>query len=224
MQYIRTAGWEDGVADLTQRLVRELAAGQRVLWLTSGGSNIPASVQIMGNIATKFRSRLSIMLVDERYGQLDYADSNWAQLKHAGFKTEPARLLPVLQAGLDFEATVKRYNQLVKQAFASHDTVIAQLGIGEHGEIAGILSASPAAASKQLVVGYQSTPFLRLTLTFAALRRITAAYIFAFGHIKQQTLSLLRHETLTLSQQPAQILKQLPEAYVYSDQFGANEL
>jgi 6-phosphogluconolactonase/glucosamine-6-phosphate isomerase/deaminase len=223
MQYIRTAGWEDGVADLTQRLVRELAAGHRVLWLTSGGSNIPVSVQIIGNITTELRSNLTVMLADERYGQAGHNQSNWEQLMQAGFKAEPATLLPVLKAGLDFESTIARYEQLAEQAFADHDRIIAQLGIVEDGEIAGILPHSPAVAeTKDLVTGYQSTPFLRLTLTFAALRQITAAYTFAFGDIKHRTLTMLQHESVPLSKQPAQILKQLPEAYVYSDQFEEN--
>jgi len=211
------------VADLTQRLVRELAAGKSVLWLTSGGSNVPVSVQIIGNIATKLRRNLTVMLADERYGRPGHAQSNWARLMQAGFKAEPATLLPVLQAGLDFEATIARYQKLCEQAFAEHDCVIAQLGIAEDGEIAGILPSSPAAAeTEELVTGYQSTPFLRLTLTFAALRRITAAYTFAFGDIKRPTLDSLQHESLSLNQQPAQILKELPEAYVYSDQFEEN--
>jgi 6-phosphogluconolactonase/glucosamine-6-phosphate isomerase/deaminase len=165
------------------------------------------------------------MLTDERYGSPEHAESNWAQLIRAGFKAEPATLLPVLQTDLDFEATVERYNQLAKQALKDHDTIIAQLGIGEHGELAGILPASPATVeTRDLVVGYQSTPFLRITLTFAALSQITAAYIFAFGNIKHRTLSLLRHKTLPPNEQPSQILKQLPEAYIYSDQFGEDGL
>src|ERR1700759_4960942 len=105
MRYIRTAGWEDGTADLTERLVRELAQGRRVLWLTSGGSNIPFSVQIMDNIPRKLRQKLSITLADERYGEVGHSESNWAQLAQAGFKTEQATALPVLHEGADFEQT-----------------------------------------------------------------------------------------------------------------------
>jgi len=223
MKYTLTSGWEDGIADLTERLVRELAGGKRVLWLTSGGSNIPATVQIIGNIAAKFRENLTIMLADERYGEAGHEHSNWARLERAGFKPEPAAALPVLEAGLDFEASVERYNVLARTAFADHDVVIAQLGIGEHGDIAGILPNSPAAVeTDQLAVGYQSTPFLRLTLSFAGLRHITAAYVFAFGHIKHAALSRLHDQAVPLAEQPAQILKELPEAYIYNDQIGAH--
>jgi 6-phosphogluconolactonase/glucosamine-6-phosphate isomerase/deaminase len=219
MQYILTTGWEDGVADLTERLLRELAGGKRVLWLVSGGSNIPVSVQIMDNISPELRQKLSVMLVDERYGAAGHAESNWAQLMQAGFSTDKATLLPVLREGLDFDQTVARYKDTVKQAFADNDVMVAQLGIGDDGHIAGILPGSPATAeTDELVAGYQSTPFLRLTLTFTGLRRISASYAFAFGNTKHRALTTLKNRSIPPREQPAQILKQLPEAYVYSDQ------
>jgi 6-phosphogluconolactonase/glucosamine-6-phosphate isomerase/deaminase len=220
MKYIRTAGWDDGVADLTERLVRELASGKRVLWLVSGGSNIPVSVQIMDNIPAELRAKLSVMLADERFGEVDHAESNWAQLLQAGFATEKVTALPVLQAGLDFEQTLARYIDSTQQAFADNEVVIAQLGIGDDGHIAGILPGSPAIAeTKALVSGYQSTPFQRLTLTFPALRQVSVAYAFAFGNTKHQALTNLQTRSIPPRKQPAQILKQLSEAYVYSDQF-----
>ncbi len=221
MKYILTAGWEDGIADLTERLVRELAAGRRVLWLVSGGSNIPVSVEIMGNIPPELSQKLSVMPADERYGQLGHADSNWAQLLEAGFDAKKATLLPVLQAGLSLEQTAEGYDKLAKQAFADNEAIIAQLGIGEDGHIAGILPGSPACAeTKTLIVGYPNSPLDRLTLTFAGLCQVNAAYAFAFGNTKHQALSALRDEDLPLDQQPSQILKQLSEAYVYNDQVG----
>jgi 6-phosphogluconolactonase/glucosamine-6-phosphate isomerase/deaminase len=220
MQYILTTGWEDGVADLTERLLRELASGKRVLWLASGGSNIPVSVQIMDNIPLELRQRLSVTLADERYGKADHADSNWTQLMQAGFSTDKVTLLPVLQDGLGFDQTIVRYNDMAKQAFADNDVTVAQLGIGDDGHIAGILPGSPATAeTEDLATGYQSTPFLRLTLTFTGLRRISTSYTFAFGNTKHRALTMLKTQSVPPREQPAQILKQLPEAYVYSDQF-----
>jgi 6-phosphogluconolactonase/glucosamine-6-phosphate isomerase/deaminase len=222
MQYILTTGWEDGVADLTERLVHELAQNKRVLWLVSGGSNIPASAQIMDNIPPELKQNLGVMPADERYGPPGHDDSNWTQLMKAGFKARQATTLPVLQDDLSFEQTIDSYNKLAKKAFSDHQVIIAQLGIGDDGHIAGILPGSPAAAdSRALAAGYRSPPLSRLTLTFSGLRRVNAAYTFAFGNTKQQALSSLRDQSLALSEQPAQILKELPEAYVYSDQFGA---
>lgn len=221
MKYILTAGWDDGVADLTERLARELASGKRVLWLVSGGSNIPASVQVMDNIAAKLTKGLSVSLADERFGRPGHADSNWTKLTEAGFDGKQAKLLPVLRAGASFGQAVKDYEKLIEQAFADNDVMIAQLGVGPDGHIAGILPGSPAAAETEaLVSGYEAPPLKRLTLTFPALRRLTAVYAFAFGEPKRQALLDIESGKSDTGSQPAQILNRLPEAYLYSDQVG----
>jgi 6-phosphogluconolactonase/glucosamine-6-phosphate isomerase/deaminase len=221
MKYILTSGWDDGVADLTKRLVRELAEGKRVLWLVSGGSNIPASVQAMLNISDELSKGLSVSLIDERWGEPGHKDSNWQQLLDGGFDGKRARLLPVLRPGAGFERSAKDYDDLIKKAFDENDVVIGQLGIGPDGHIAGILPGSPAAAEeKALATGYEAPPLKRLTLTFPAFRRLTAAYAFAFGAPKRQALESLQAGKPGLLEQPALILAELPEAYVYNDQVG----
>ncbi len=221
MKFILTAGWDDGVADLTERLIRELVAGKKVLWLVSGGSNIPASVQVMRTVSADLSKRLSVSLCDERYGEPGHKDSNWEQLMRAGFKAKRASLLPVLKSGANFKQTIDAYEKLIEKALGDNDAVIAQLGIGSDGHIAGILPDSPAAAEKTaLVSGYKAPPLSRLTLTFPALRRVTTAYAFAFGKPKRAALKSLQAGTAGLSEQPAQILNELPEAYLYSDQAG----
>lgn len=224
MQFILTAGWEDGVADLTERLVRELASGKKVLWLVSGGSNIPSSAQIMDNIPHDLSQGLSVMLVDERYGEVGHGESNWAQLMSAGFNSEQATLLTVLQAGLSLEQTVAHYNSIAAEALSNNDIVIAQLGIGPDGHIAGVLPDSSAAKdTDDIAVGYKSTPFDRLTLTFEAMRKIDVAYTFAFGNTKHQALESLNTKSLGLVKQPSEILQEINEAYVYNDQLGEHK-
>ncbi len=221
MRYILTSGWDDGIADLNQRLVHELAAGKRVLWLVSGGSNIPASVQVMNTISRPLSQNLTVMLADERYGAVGHADSNEAQIIQAGFRPKAARLLSVLQPGLSLAQTAAQYAAMAGRALAEADCSIGQFGIGDDGHLAGIFPHSPAAKElHKLVSGYRQPPFQRLTLTFPALRQVTAAYVFAFGANKHKALASLQQQTLPLEEQPAQVLKQLSEAYVYSDQIG----
>lgn len=223
MKYILTAGWDDGVADLTERLIKELAGGKRVLWLLSGGSNVPASVQIMGSISEDLSEGLSVSLADERYGRPGHGDSNWEQLLQAGFKARRATMLPVLLPGASFEQTIESYRKLADEAFSGNDVIIAQLGIGSDCHIAGILPGSAAASeTTALVAGYQAPPLSRLTLTFPALRRVTAAYAFAFGKPKRPALESLQAGLSGLIEQPAQILNELPEAYMYNDQVGSH--
>jgi len=221
MKYVLTAGWEDGIADLTQCLARELSAGKKVMWLLSGGSNIPASVEVMDKISASLSKNLTVSLADERYGEVDYVNSNWNQLITAGFEPKKATLEPVLKANFSFDETLERYKRIITDGRNNNDIVIAQLGIGDDGHIAGILPGSPAATEvTDMVCGYQSQPYLRLTITFPGLREVDTAYAFAFGNTKQATLTNLQTKLLPTIEQPAQILKEIPAAFLYSDQIG----
>lgn len=224
MKFVLTAGWDDGIADLTERLVKELAGNKKVLWLISGGSNIPASTQIMHNIPTNLSHNLTVILADERYGKVGHIDSNWHQLQQAGFDSKQAKCVEILSDELNLDQTEQRYNEIIKSALDNNDVVIGQLGVGPDGHIAGILIDSPAAnVDDRLVTSYTSEeepPLCRLTLTFEGLRNIDAAYCFAFGEPKKQTLRRLQKTRLPLTTQPAQILKNLNECYLYNDQVG----
>jgi 6-phosphogluconolactonase/glucosamine-6-phosphate isomerase/deaminase len=223
MQYVQSDGPEAGIAALAKRLSDELKAGKRVLWLVCGGSNIAAEVEIMKNIPSGLTENLTVTLTDERYGRVGHANSNWQQLLEAGFDIKQGRALPVLEAEDDLEHTVKRYGLLAKDALDRADSTVALFGIGADGHIAGILPDSPAAREEtDLAAGYDSPPYTRLTLTFPALGRIDTAYAMAFGASKKEALHQLQTEAVDLAQQPSQILKQLLEAYLYSDQIGGN--
>jgi 6-phosphogluconolactonase/glucosamine-6-phosphate isomerase/deaminase len=218
MQWIHTTR-EQAVHDLGERLKNELEAGRSVLWLLSGGSNITAAVQIMQALPDDLTAELTVTLVDERYGPPGHADSNLTQLLQAGFEPKQAKLLPVLRDGWDFEATRSGYEEMLLGALANTDCAIALLGIGDDGHIAGILPQSIAVeVTKPAIVAYHSDPYDRLTPSFAVLKQMTASYTLAFGEGKKPMLTQLHDEDLTLDEQPAQILKQLGEAYVYNDQ------
>lgn len=221
MHYIATTGWEDGVADLTERLINELAAGKHVLWLLSGGSNIQASVGIAGSISDELSRNVTVGLIDERFGPIGHADSNWQQLMQSGFQAKYAELIPVLAEALDLQATAAAYNQVLRTAIDAADVVIAQLGIGGDGHISGILPGSNAATELvKLVTGYEGADYSRITTTPAAFKKFSVAYVFAFGESKLKAVQTLQSAELTVAEQPAQLLKQLPEAYLYSDQIG----
>ena len=220
MYFKMTTGWEDGIADLTERLIKALSDDKSVLWLLSGGSNITASVQIIDSISMDLRTNLSVMLADERYGYVGHADSNWEQLLNAGFSTDNVRILPVLEKGLSLEDTIQKYDEMAKIELSNNDLIIAQLGIGSDGHIAGILPSSPAVSNKYYVAGYEAQDYKRLTLTFKSLRQVSEAYVFAFGYTKKETLEKLRDTNTSLAEQPSQILKELNEAYLYNDQIG----
>jgi 6-phosphogluconolactonase/glucosamine-6-phosphate isomerase/deaminase len=220
MQFIKTKDWQAGTTDLSKRLTKELKAGKRVIWLVPGGSNIPASVKIMDSLAPELTERLAILLTDERYGLPGHPDSNFRQLHDGGFNPQQATFIPVLVENLKLQDTTHRYEELVQKALEHAEIIIGQFGIGADGHLAGILPHSAASRAKGLVSSYEAASYVRLTLTFEALKRLEVAYAFVFGNEKQPALERLQTEDLDLSEQPSQILKQLPEAYIYNDQIG----
>lgn len=219
MQFIFSPDAAAGVNESTKQLTAALTRYRRVLWLVCGGSSIAAIATIMQAIPEELTNHLTVSLTDERYGDFDHPDSNWRQLREHGFDPKRAQQLPILQPSTSLEETVEHYNQLAHKALGEADFVVAHFGMGADGHIAGILPQSVAAHQEtDLATGYQTIPFLRLTLTFPALKRIDTAFAFVFGDSKKQALLRLRDKELPLSEQPAQILRQLPAAFVYNDQ------
>ncbi|HET7320640.1 MAG TPA: 6-phosphogluconolactonase [Candidatus Saccharimonadales bacterium] len=220
MQFIKVADWQPCIAALAKRLTAELKGGNKVLWLVPGGSNVAAAVSTMESLDEALTEHLSILLTDERHGLPGHKDSNYRQLHEAGFNPKQAMFTSAIAEGLNLHETVNRYEELVANAFASADVAIGQFGIGADGHIAGILPHSPASTSSGLVAGYDAPPYTRVTLTFEALSQLSAAYAFVFGADKQPALHRLQTEELSMQEQPSQILRHLPEAYVYNDQLG----
>ncbi len=210
---------ESAAIALGQRLRSELAAGRRVLWLVSGGSNIGPSVSIMKSLSGELSRNLTVIPCDERYGQPGHVDSNWQQLLDGGFDGKQATLLPALKEGLDFNQNTSFYNDLMAKATSSADVIIVQLGMGSDGHVSGILPKTPACRETvESIVNYEAPPLRRMTSTFHNLRQASAIYLLAYGEGKADQLRRLKAEDVPLDEQPAQILKEISEAYVYNDQ------
>lgn len=220
MQFIPTTNANLPGEDLARRLGQALVNGKRVLWLVSGGSNIPTTVRVQKQLIEKLAgplNNLMIMLVDERFGPVGHPDSNWQQLLAAGLEPALAAATPVL-SGKPLAATLADYTDKLAANLAAADLVIAQLGLGADSHLAGILPHSNAIQIDQLVASYEAPPFVRLTLSLKALARVQVAYVLAFGQSKRPAVQSLRSEDRPVSEAPSQFLKQVPEAYLYSDQ------
>ncbi|MDB5239354.1 MAG: hypothetical protein JWO00_689 [Candidatus Parcubacteria bacterium] len=225
MKSIQAKDHTEGMHALASRISSALMQDQKVLWLICGGSNIPTAVEAMNEIrksvpAEKI-SQLTVAQTDERYGPVDHPDSNWKQMQDDGFDFSGIRFIPILE-GKPLEETITGYEQAIRPIFektlASGGIVIGQFGMGEDGHIAGILPHTKAVTDPRFISGYAGNPFTRITLTPSALMKISAAYAFVFGSSKAAAIKHLREEVLPLEDEPAQILKSMKEAYLYSDQ------
>jgi 6-phosphogluconolactonase/glucosamine-6-phosphate isomerase/deaminase len=236
MQFIKDNS-KVGTQALAGKVVNSLKEGKKVLWLVPGGSNIPIAVEAMNMIRQALNDNethtnnkllnLTVTLSDERYGHVGHKDSNWKQLEDAGFNFDGVNKIPVL-IGKSLEGTASAYKKGIIKAMnevaTSEGLIIGQFGIGADGHIAGILPHSRAAAyleadhtgkDSPLICAYRSSPFIRITLTPVALNKVSIAYVFAFGDSKREAVERLRGQDLSIDEQPAQILKHLPEAYLY---------
>ncbi len=223
MELVKIHDASEGIARLQQRLITELQAGHRVLWLIPGGSNIPFAVEIMDAIDESLTKNLLITLTDERYGDYGHDDSNWQQLLDVDFDPKLATVVTVLgQRKSTLEHTTQQFSRRLSELFKQADVVVGQFGMGADGHIAGILPQTVAAHSKALCIGYETDRFARITMGFSAIRHCDVAYVFAFGREKRAALTALTTEQ-PLATQPAQVLKDLSESYVFNDQQGDAE-
>ncbi|MDO8589677.1 MAG: 6-phosphogluconolactonase [bacterium] len=207
---------------MAQRITASLQNG-KVLWLVCGGSNIEFSVMAMNEIreAGADLRNLTVALTDERFGSVGHRDSNWQQLMDTGFNIENITTIPVL-IDKSLEETIVEYTKKLEKIFDDDALVIAQLGIGTDGHIAGILPETMEVSDREMVRSFEASPYTRITLTLSVLAKIPVAYAFVFGPAKKEIITRLQNEIVPPSQMPAQIMKQIPEAYLYTDQILKN--
>ena len=216
--FFRIKSADSIVKKISKTLISNLEQGE-VLWLLSGGSAIDVAVECSKGLNGANLGNLTISLVDERFGEVGHADSNWNQLLEAGFSLPGANLHPWLDGG-NSSRTASKTSDFFNTALSSSAYKLALVGMGADGHIAGILPKSPAATSEQMVVAYHAGDYQRLTLGFSALMRLDEAFLYATGENKAGQLESLAAKNIDPIIQPAQIIKRLPSWWVYNDRIG----
>ncbi len=209
---------EPVVAHLTIAISRHLAAGKKVLWLVTGGSAMKIATDVADKIKSTKLKNLTVTLIDERYGPVGHADSNWFQLKQTGFKLPGANLIPVLN-GSSMEATVKRFDKILAREIKNADYKLGFMGIGPDSHIAGIKPRSPAINAKTMAVGYDWDDYKRITMTFPAIELMDSVVTYLAGEAKQEAIEALKKDA-PLEQVPSQILKSVKEVVIFNDKVG----
>lgn len=219
MTFYKTASSDDVVGYIARELSSRLAQAQRVFWLLSGGSAISIEVEVAKKLnSVENLSRLSVSLIDERYGPLGHADSNWQQLAEAGFKLPGARALPVL-AGKSIEATTADYQSFLKENLAASDFSFGLAGLGADGHTLGIKPHSPALETEELAVAYDWEDYRRITATARVIEKLHEVVVYAMGPEKRPQLLGLQ-ASLPADEQPAQLLKLCSKLIIFNDQIG----
>ncbi len=216
-----TTSVQEGIAAISNRVQMYLESDKKVLWLTSGGSAITVQVEIMKRLcenASDSLENLTILPVDERYGEYGHENSNSTQMRAAGFEPGDATWYDVLEKNLPMPETVSYYAQLAENAFATATTVVATLGMGPDAHTAGILPGSPAVTdTTSTVVGYSWSDYERMTLGIPTLLKINSAFLLAYGEAKKEALERLRKNEEPVEELPAKLLYDISDVTVYND-------
>ncbi len=212
--------------ELTERLQTAVDQDKKVLWLVSGGSNITLQVEVMAALkASRFKklANLTILPMDERFGLPNHKDSNYMQMKLAGFDSGKAEWINVLRDNLGFSETIKKYADLASSVIKHSDSIIASFGIGADGHTAGILPKSPAVLGSDSVVGYQANDFMRLTMTPAWLAKVSSAVVVARGENKKLALLRLQQNNESIIDLPSMLLYKIKDTLVFNDFLESGE-
>jgi 6-phosphogluconolactonase/glucosamine-6-phosphate isomerase/deaminase len=204
------------VNELVDILSKHLLVKEKVLWLVSGGSAIEIAVEVSKKIKDLDLKNLVVTLTDERFGPVNHADSNLKQLIAAGFKLPTAKIIPVLN-NKSINETVEEFEENLKAI--NQDYTVGLFGIGEDGHTAGILPQTLAVTSENLVTGYETEKFTRITITPEFLPLIDEAFVYARGERKWPVLRDLESGKSVLFQ-PAQALKLTKKLIIFSDYKG----
>jgi len=221
MNFITTDSTKEGTKALADKISFHLAQGKKVLWLVPGGSNVPITAAALDLVrkatGPALLAGLTIAQADERYGPVGHADSNWAQLKATKVNLEGIRTMPILVDDSPLADTVRRYGVEIEKVLPTVDLIVGQFGMGADGHIAGILPHTPGVTSAGVATGYEGKPFTRVSLAFPTLRKINIAYMFVSYGSKKDAIDRLHENNVPLDDQPAQILKDIAEVYIYID-------
>lgn len=216
MKFIKNHDTTYGQTELSKALAQSLSAGQ-VLWLVSGGSNIPIEINVLEDIEDNLTKNLNILLADERWGPKGHPDSNYQQLMSAGLNLKKATFPDILEKNPSSSSALKLYSQLFRKMTNQSKKIIGQFGIGSDGHIAGVLPFSPAVSSTESVVFYETDQYKRLTLSLSAIKKVDIAISFCFGDSKSDALTRLREAKETTEILPALILRDIADSTVYND-------
>jgi len=215
MNMVTTNKIEEAADFISASILNQLKLNKKVLFLISGGSCIPVTVRIAEIIQDYPYKDLTIMLMDERYGDVGHPDSNWYQLMQKGFDLPNAKLITTL-TGDDRIVTTKKFSERLGEELEEAEYKIGLFGIGRDGHTAGILPGSEAVDSQELADTYITPTYSRITMTFKAIEQLDEAVVFAQGEEKWEVLENLQKD-IPLDVQPSQILKKVPSLTIFTD-------
>lgn len=216
---------EEAVSLVVKKLIESLHEG-KMLWLVCGGSNVPYIVEILNQvrkaISEEVLMNLTLGLTDEKFTDTDTEGTNWKQLKEGGLDVSGINTAEIFK-GQPLTEVIDEYTKLIEDAIQAKIHIIMQIGIAQDGHCVGVLPRSSGVTEKKLVATYRDGPHTRVTLSLAGLTQMSCVHSFVFGESKHTVIQRLFNEEILAEEMPSQILKNMPEVYIYTDQLRSQK-
>lgn len=215
MKYINVTNTEPVTQYLADTINSHLAAGEKVLWILSGGSGGKVCAEVSKRL-TGDLSGLITTLSDERYVPLDDPDENWKQLLGYGFSVPGALTYRPIQ-GKDRTQTAVDLGDWMKEQFPIANYKIGLFGMGADGHTAGLKPGTSAVTATGWATDFTGDDFERITMTFDAIRQLDEVVLQAMGADKTTIIDQILHTDLPITTQPVQILKTFEKSILFTD-------
>lgn len=218
MKYVHITDTTPVIDYLASTISEHLNAGEKVLWILSGGSGGKVCAEVSKKLSGSLEN-LTTTLSDERYVPLNDPDENWKQLGDYGFSVPGATTYRPIQ-GKDRKATADDLGEFLQNAFAEADFKIGLFGIGADGHTAGIKPGTSAVEADGWATEFTGNDFERITMTFNAVKQLDEIVVQAMGADKAETLEKLLNQDIDIKKQPAQVLKSAEKSTLFTDYKG----
>lgn len=207
-------------ADFLVAKLRHYSAKNSLL-LLSGGSSVRVPYWAASDLDINVTNRIIVGQVDERYGPVGHADSNWVRMESTGMEPSIFRsTFQMLQSGISAVDIAADYGRKLQHLIDETEYRVAVCGIGENNSLSGIYPMeeeqrfSDLFLGDNLVVNYPTRDYERITLAARAFLQLDEIIVFMEGKEKQQAVENLRRAA-PLHEQPAQLLKSTKRATVF---------
>lgn len=201
-----------------------------ILLMLSGGSALAVLDQVNPK---SLHSQICITVLDERFS-VEPETNNWLQVKATNFYQRAIEagcefIETVPQAEESLEAFAHRWDQDLQHWIRKHPhrKVVATVGIGTDGHIAGI-SPFPETPGRFIdfyfttdwVKGYSGNlkPAERVTVTAKFMEdKIDHALVYAVGESKRAALQAVLADAGKMANTPARILREMKAVQIFTD-------
>ncbi|HIA91652.1 TPA: hypothetical protein EYO12_00865 [Candidatus Saccharibacteria bacterium] len=186
----------DAVKAIANELRMFIEDNENPMWLLSGGSNIPIQIQVSKQLSDQQKKKLTVALVDERFGE----GSSFEQLKKSGFDFGTyGEVYNINSTAGDLEAAANEFDKYITDA-AANRTWFVQLGFGANGHVAGNVPETEVhdvVYDSKNIRAFVADDFKRITLKEDFINKSTKIVLFASGDKKIEKFEVLTHAETT---------------------------